>query len=160
MSGDTAKWLEFMKEGIGNVMRRLRSEGHDIIKYLNEYVSSDPLYSFIGLEVLEVGDGYAKARFPYKQEILRRGGVVNGGVIMTVIDFTIGLSVMTINDGLDQFTAELKVNFMEPLKKGPFTSEARVIRMGRHLAIGEGQIIDADGRVCAKGLGTWFVVRQ
>ncbi|WP_243666079.1 PaaI family thioesterase [Vulcanisaeta sp. JCM 16159] len=87
------------------------------------------LFNFIGLEFVEVNDGYVKAVFPYKREILRQGGMVHGGVVMTIIDTVLGTAVMTVNDGINQYTAELKVHFLEPLINGPFTVEGRVIRL-------------------------------
>jgi hypothetical protein len=36
-------------------------------------------------------------------------------MICAAIDFTGGLAVLTVNDKDDQVTAELKVNFLEPL---------------------------------------------
>ena len=89
---------------------------------------------------------------------MRWGGIVNGGVIMTVIDLAIGLAVMTVNNGYNQYTAELKVNFLQPLKEGPFTSIGRVIRKGRTLVVGEAEVFDSRNVLCAKGIGTWFIL--
>jgi hypothetical protein len=32
--------------------------------------------------------------------------------------------------------------------------------MGGRLAVAEGEVADADGRVCAKALGTWYIVKE
>ncbi len=158
-------WEEIMKAaGQVSSMKELfikaRSAGFNVAELMNKYLSSEPLFSFIGLQFVEVGDGFVKAMFPFKREILRQGGMVHGGVVMTVLDTVLGTAVMTINDGINQFTAELKVHFLEPLIKGPFTVEGRVIRAGRHLAVAEGRVHDANGKLCALGVGTWFMVKN
>ncbi|WP_084019884.1 PaaI family thioesterase [Vulcanisaeta thermophila] len=157
-------WDEILgKIGVSSMrelFRRARDYGIDTVSMMNEYLRSEPLFQLIGLEFTEIGEGFVKARFPYKREILRRGGVVHGGVIMTVIDSILGVAVMTVNDGVDQYTAELKVHFLEPLRDGPFTVEGRVIRAGRHLAVAEAEVRDSNNKLCAKGIGTWFMVKE
>jgi Uncharacterized protein, possibly involved in aromatic compounds catabolism len=127
-------WDEIIKSvgqitSIRDLFLKARAANLNVVEIMNDYLRSEPLLNFIGLEFVELGDGFVKARFPYKREILRRGGMVHGGVIMTVIDTVLGTAVMTVNDGIDQYTAELKVHFLEPLINGPFTVEGRVIRL-------------------------------
>ncbi|MEM2203635.1 MAG: PaaI family thioesterase [Sulfolobales archaeon] len=146
---------------IAQAIESLRSSGKDLAALFNEvFLAVEPVYRNIGIEVKEIGRGYAKAVFNMSENIARWGGVVNGGVIMTVIDMVIGISVMTVNDGIDQYTAELKVNFLEPLRTDPFTAIGRVIRKGGTLVVGEGEIYDGENRLCAKGIGTWFIVKR
>ncbi|GAB6945548.1 PaaI family thioesterase [Vulcanisaeta sp. JCM 14467] len=158
-------WDELIKavgpvSSIRDLFLKARSAGLNVAELMNNYLRSEPLFNFIGLEFVEVGDGFVRAVFPYKREILRKGGMVHGGVIMTVIDTVLGTAVMTVNDGVDQYTAELKVHFLEPLINGPFTVEGRVIRAGRHLAVAEAHVYDANRKLCAVGIGTWFMVRN
>ncbi|MBW9141755.1 MAG: PaaI family thioesterase, partial [Candidatus Aramenus sp.] len=91
----------------------------------------EPFFKFLGLKLLEVREGFAKLELEYKEELTRRGKVLHGGVIMSSIDYAGGIATMTVNDGVDQVTQELKVNFLEPMYKGPFTVEANVVRRGR-----------------------------
>ncbi len=147
--------------GIAQAIEAIRSSGKDPVALFNEvFLAMEPVYRNIGVELKEIGRGYARAVFDMSESITRWGGIVHGGVIMTVIDMIIGISIMTVNDGVNQYTAELKVNFLEPLRKGPFTAIGRVIRKGRTLAVGEGEIYDGENRLCAKGIGTWFIVRK
>ena len=125
---------------------------------LNEHLSSDPIASHLGLKVIEIGRGRAVTEFPYKRELTRPGGMINGGMVCTAIDYTAGMAVLTVNDRDDQVTAELKVNFLEPLKDGPFRVEAQVIRKGRTLAVVEAKVYDKNARLCAVALGTWYLI--
>ncbi len=80
-------------------------------------------------------------------------------MIMTIMDFTGGIAVASINDGDDQVTQELKVNFLEPMYKGPFSCRASILRKGYTAVIVDIELRDADGKLGAKGLGTWYIIR-
>lgn len=145
---------------IRSIFEEIRGSGLSVEEAFTRMMRAEsPLNGLVGLRVERLGDGVAELSFPMSQEIRRRGGVVHGGVIMYVLDTACGLAVMSRNDGVDQFTAELKVNFLEPLEKPPFRVVGRVVRMGGRLAVAEGEVFDGEGRLCAKALGTWYIVR-
>lgn len=156
-------WSEVVRSygGISRAIKALRSSSPDPVELINKiFTDAEPVYRYLGLRLLELGEGVARTVFPMREEITRWGGIIHGGVVMAVLDTTIGMSIMTVNDGLDQYTVELKVNFLEPLREGPFTATGRVVRIGRSIAVGEGEVHDSKGRLCAKGMGTWFLVRS
>lgn len=147
--------------GFKEIFKELREKGVRVEDYIQEFLARDSrLYDFIGLKILELKEGYAKTTFPYKKELLRFGGVIHGGVVMTVIDNAAGLAVMTVNDKNNQVTVELKVNFLEPLVHGPFTCIGRVVRAGKRIAVAEGEVYDSKGKLCAKGVGTWYLIES
>ena len=133
---------------------KVESEMQDALRWDSE------LFNTVGYEVVKVGEGRAEMTFPYSKAIGRRGVMVHGGITMFTLDNVCGIAVMTVNPGLDQVTVELKINFLEPLKKGPFTAVGNVVRAGKNLATAEGEIRDADGRLCAKGTGTWYMLKR
>jgi acyl-CoA thioesterase len=115
------------------------------------------LFRTVGFEVLKMRDGVSELRFPYSKRITRRGGIVHGGIVLYTMDTACGMAVMTVNSGTDQLSLEINVSFLAPLKKGPFTARGVVIRKGRSTAVAEGEIRDADGQLCAKALGTFYL---
>lgn len=152
LSGDGRSFKSMIEE--------IRSSGGSVEEVFTRIMwSESPLFGRLGVRLTRLGDGVAELSFPMSDEIRRRGGVVHGGMIMYVLDSVCGLAVMSLNTGQDQFTAELKVNFLEPLQKPPFRAVGRVVRMGGRMAVAEGDVFDGDGKLCAKGLGTWYIVR-
>jgi len=123
-------------------------------------IESEAVASYLGMKIIEVKDGKSKLEVPYSERICRRGGVLHGGMIMTSMDYAGGLAVASINDGIDQVTQELKVNFLEPMYKGPFTVEAKVLRKGRTAVVVEIEFKDSEGKLGAVGLGTWYIIRD
>ncbi len=144
-----------------NLFALAKKGGTDVQAEMQKAMEWDSeLWRTVGYKVVRVGDGEAELSFPYGKAITRRGGIVHGGIIMYTLDNVCGIAVMTANPGIDQVTMELKVNFLEPLKKGPFSAVGRVVRAGGTVAVAEGEIRDGDGRLCAKGMGTWFMTKR
>ena len=53
---------------------------------INEFLQGDKFALFAGVELLETGNGYAKARMEIKPMHLNGGGVCQGGAIFTLAD--------------------------------------------------------------------------
>ncbi|HLI45941.1 MAG TPA: PaaI family thioesterase [Geobacterales bacterium] len=131
------------------------------VEDINDYlVQNDPVFSYLGAKIVKITKGEVQLEIPFKKELLRRGGFLNGGMIMTAIDFAGGFAALTVNDGDEQVTQELKVNFLEPMFKGPFKVIGKVIRKGKHTIVVEIDFIDSEGKIGAKALGTWFILRN
>ncbi len=133
--------------------------GKDLAARVNEILRSDNgLYGILDFELVNLGDGTAEFTLPLTDAARRRGGVVHGGVVSYALDSACGIAVMTQNKGIDQYTVELKINFLRKLSSAPFRVVGRTIKVGSHLASAEGEIRDAEGKLCALALGTWFIV--
>jgi acyl-CoA thioesterase len=141
---------------IGN----LKASGADVEKAVQQAFENDRIFRYIGFTVDEVEPGSVRLSFPLSENTTRWGGMVHGGVVMTALDTTCGLAVMTVNPGKDQVTMELEVNFLEQLTDGPFYVQGKVIRSGRTAIVAEGEIRDSKDALCAKGIGTWLVLNS
>lgn len=118
----------------------------------------EPVLRRIGYRLVRLEPGYAEAVFEHTEDARRTGGILHGGVVMLALDETMGMAVLTTNDGRDQVTVELKVNFLEPGRAGPYAVVGRVVRRGRTLAVAEGEVREGD-RLLARALGTWYIMR-
>jgi len=144
-----------------NLFAMARKGGADAVAEIQKAMSLDSeLFGKMGFRVEKVAKGKAELSFPFSRAAGRRGGIVHGGIIMYSLDNACGLAVMTVNPGVDQLTIDLKVSFLEPLKKAPFRAIGRVLRAGGTVAVAEGEVRDAAGRLCAKSLGTWYMLKK
>ncbi len=115
----------------------------------------------IGEEVVRGEKGETTVRLPVRPFVLNRSGVVHGGVICTLMDEAIGWAAYnSLGEGGQVVTAELKINFLEAAASGILTGHGRVIRQGKHLIVGQGNILDQEGTLLAHGLGTWMIVNS
>ena len=91
-----------------------------------------------GPELIALGEGTATARLVVEPRHLRPGGYVSGPTQMTMADtvtyaaiFTrIGIAPMTV-------TTSLNMSFLRPLIAPVVLAEARLIKLGRTLAVAE-----------------------
>lgn len=114
---------------------------------------------YLGMQTKWI-DGGAEVRLDIKEQTLNRGGIVHGGVICSLVDQAIGAAVkFALGKGGRAVTVELKVNFLAPTTTGTLIATGRLIREGQHLLVGEAEVLDQDGRMIAKGLGTWAIIQ-
>jgi uncharacterized protein (TIGR00369 family) len=145
--------------GFSGLFTKLRNDGVNVEAEIERFFKTESgLFAIAKFSVKKVGDGYAELSFPFSQEIARHGGIVHGGMVSFALDNVGGLAVMSKNSGIEQVTLELKINFLEPLRKGPYSARGEVIRHGRVTSVAEAEVRDADGKLCAKALGTWYMI--
>ena len=95
--------------------------------------------------------GWIKTGFDPKPEFLNPSGNIQGGFISAMLDDTLGPSILIKTRGkLIGPTIDLHTHFLSPLKLGSVTAEGRVTKLGQRIAFTEGQLYDADGKLCAR----------
>ncbi|BDC19478.1 PaaI family thioesterase [Acidianus sp. HS-5] len=119
----------------------------------NEY-----LFSFLDIKILKMENGYCEMMMPFKKEFTRLGNILHGGIIMALIDYAGAIAVLSINKKTNQFTQELKINFLEPMTEGPFYCKGKVIKItDDNVAVVSIEFYDSKGKLGAKALGTWYM---
>ncbi len=127
---------------------------------LASIIQGDPFLGSLDVHVIEAEGGHAKLMLPESDRVLRHGGIVNGGAICTLMDAAGGTATATVNPGKNQVTIEIKVNFLEPVKKGDMYCTANVVRAGKNIVVVEMSLTDSNGKLCARGIGTWMVLYE
>ena len=88
-------------------------------------------------------------------------GSVHGGVFATLLDSAVGCAVHSmLPAGVGYTTLELKVNFLKALtvRSGLVRCEGQVISLGRQVALAEGRIVDAAGKLYAHATTTCLLL--
>ena len=77
---------------------------------------------------------------------------VHGGITATLLDSVMGCAVhSTLLKGRGYTTLEIKVNYLRAITDatGEVTAEGRIVHSGRQVAVAEGTLVDARGRIYA-----------
>ena len=99
--------------------------------------------------------GTTSLRFDVDGGVANQLGAVQGGTVATMLDACIGIAGAAHSGGvLAMPLAELNVNFVRPAQPGVIHGTGVVTRLGRKVGFIEGTLVDADGRVLARGTGT------
>ncbi len=90
---------------------------------------------------------------------LNAGGVAHGGLHATMLDTALGGAlVSSLNKNEWCATAQLDISYINAAYKGvKLTAIGKVLRRGKTLAHCEGILSDPDGKIIAKGKGTWII---
>lgn len=85
-------------------------------------------------------------------------GVAQGGAIYTLADVAIGFSILQdVEEGQKVLTLELKVNFIEKGQGSRLIASPIILRRGRSTVVSECAVMDEQGRLVAKALGTFYI---
>lgn len=86
--------------------------------------------------VTSVEPGRVRMVAPYREGLLRPGGVISGPVLMSLADSAAYVLVLAhIGDQLMAVTSQLNMTFLRGAKPGDLHAEAEMLRLGRRLAV-------------------------
>jgi uncharacterized protein (TIGR00369 family) len=99
-----------------------------------------------GIQAERLESGVANVRALYDSQFLRPGGTLSGPLMMALADYAVYAAVLT-RIGLVEMavTSSLNINFLTKATPGDLIAEARIIKLGKQLAVGEVDI-RADAR--------------
>ena len=105
---------------------------------------------FLGIEVEEVRQDYARMRLPYRPEFRQPAGVVHGGVVASVLDTVVVPAVGSAYDDVRRlFTIDMQVRFLAPVVEEDIVAEGWVVQRGRQIVYCDAEARTASGTVAA-----------
>jgi 1,4-dihydroxy-2-naphthoyl-CoA hydrolase len=116
-----------------------------IVEGLNER-GTGRLPGLIGLDVLEVGEGWLATRLELRDELLAPNGYLHAATIVALADTSCGYGTfVSLPEGAEGFTTiELKTNFLGTKLAGVITCEARLAHGGRTTQVWDATVADDD----------------
>jgi uncharacterized protein (TIGR00369 family) len=91
-----------------------------------------------GVSIEEVWHGGALVRQAYRQEFIRPGGTISGPTMMALADFAMYVAVLAAIGPVPlAVTTNLNINFLRKPAEGDLLAEAKLMKIGKRLAVGE-----------------------
>ncbi len=104
-----------------------------------------PFAQAMGPEVVELAPERTVVRLPYKSDFLRPGGTIGGPLLMALADLALYGAVMAaLGPVVQAVTANLTINFLRLPPPGDVVAHARLIKVGRRLAVGTVELFSAN----------------
>jgi acyl-CoA thioesterase len=120
-----------------------------------ELAKNTPYYKHLGIEIVELGEGFAKLMLTFKDYLTHPFGYFHGGAIASLADSTGINSVLTIlNNDEKAVTLEMKINYLVPVKDSIIYAEGKVIHKGKKFAVSDVDVRGDDGQLIAKAIVT------
>ncbi len=131
------------------------SSGADRIR---QWLSASPFAGHLGMRLVRLEPDLAEIVMPFNECLATAGDVVHGGAISSLIDSAATVaawSAAEVPGNARGATVGLTVAFVAAARGRDLTATARVVRRGRSLCFCDVDVVDADGRLVAKGLVTY-----
>lgn len=115
-----------------------------------------PFAQFLGMEILEAGDGRAVGRLELAEEHTSNpeSGIAHGGVPYALADTVAGAAVSTLNEGVTP-TVDMRIDYLRPSVGSELRAAAEVVRNGNNVATVEVEVTNDAGDVVARARGTF-----
>jgi len=114
-----------------------------------------------GLSIEEIWHGGAQVRQAYREDFIRPGGTISGPTMMALADFAMYVAVLaSIGPVPLAVTTNLSINFLRKPGAADLLAEARLMKLGKRLAVGEVAIRSAGGvELVAHATSTYSIPR-
>ena len=126
----------------------------EMFEKLHPLSARNPFLHFMGMELLDAGEGWVKMKIAFRPEFLQPF-TVHGGAIYSLADAAAAHALMTLILP-DQYptTVEQRINFLKAVKDWDVFCESKIIHLGKTLAYAEATMTTADGTLVAKSTAT------
>ena len=114
---------------------------------LLEFFKKDRFAANAGAELLEIKEGYGRARMLITPEHLNGGGVCQGGAIFTLADLAFAAAVNS--HGVLTFSTSSNITYFKSVSQGYLYAEAREIVNHHRMPYAEVRVIDEAGELVA-----------
>ena len=115
----------------------------------------------LGIEFVEPGNGYMRARLTIEEKHMAPNGYLHAGTVVGFADSACGYGcILNLPEGATGFTTiELKTNFLRSALEGTIECEARMVHGGRTTQLWDATVTDAVGKTLALFRCTQLVLR-
>jgi len=114
---------------------------------LKDFFLHDEFARQNGIEIIDIGKGYARTQVHIEPRHLNAGGGVQGGVLFTLAD--LAFAAATNSHGTLTVTTTANITFVRGAKAGIITAEAHELVNHRHLPFCEVHVTDESGNLLA-----------
>ena len=121
-----------------------------------------PIHKFLGVELLEIREGYAKVKVPFREEVIGdfRKRKWHGGIIATVMDSVGGIAGAThFTSFKDKMaTIDLRIDYLKGAEASAIIVEGEIVRLGQRILVTRMRAYQENSdELISEGKGVYFV---
>ena len=121
--------------------------------------SIGPLAEQLHITNAGANDGRAVYRLEVQPELLNPHGVLHGGAVYVMVDYSMGGAVMSVlSPGDTTATIEIKISYLAAVRGGVLTAATEIIKQGRRVIFLESKVTDEAGKLVATASGSFAVI--
>ncbi|MCP4006357.1 MAG: PaaI family thioesterase [bacterium] len=132
---------------------------------LLDFAADFPFFNHMGLEVEDIGPGFARVSVELVDHLQNPNGQMHGGVIATLVDMSI-TQAMLMTDTYQRVretrglmtNVDLRMKYLRAVGAGRATVESRIVHEGRRVVHAASTVTDDRGKTVALGDATLMIV--
>jgi acyl-CoA thioesterase len=138
------------------MVRLVKPLAAEVEAHLRERLANNPVINFLGVQVPELGEGFARFALNVRRDFLNSQGFLQGGILAALADEAVAYALFSlVPEGEMISTVEMKINFLAPVQQGTIEALAHITKRGRTISLGEVEVTQGD-RLIAKALCTYI----
>ena len=125
------------------------------VDVVNQMIEMDLFSQWLGIDIIEIKEGYSKTKMTIRKEMINGLGVVHGGVTFSLADSTFAFACNNRNNL--SLALDTSINFLKPVHVGDVLfAEANEIHNGRSTGLYQVTVSKQEKQVVAIFKGTCF----
>ncbi len=125
---------------------------------LHDYFERDGFARLLGIELVEIAPGFARARMTLRPELHNNLNIAHGGAIFSLAD--VAFAAASNSHGTVAVGISTSMSFLNAVSEGVLTAEATEVARGHKLATYDIRVTDAAGTLVAVMQGTVYRKRE
>lgn len=125
------------------------------IAVVNQMMRDDLFSQWLGIEIIQVKEGYAKTKMTVRKEMINGLGIVHGGIAFSLADSTFAFACNNRNNL--SVALDTSINFLKPIQVGDvIIAEAKEMHNGRSTGLYQVTVSNQNEHVVALFKGICF----
>ena len=130
-----------------------------LLEECQEILKQNPFASLLEVELLEVSEGFVRAKIPFQEKIQNIYGDFHGGALYTAADTLCGIAASTY--GYYVTTVNGSIQYLKAGRNTEYVMcEGKVIKPGKNISVVEFQITDQRGMLLNTGTFNFYNLKK
>ena len=122
---------------------------------VSHMMANDLFSQFLGIEILDVKEGYSKIKMTVRKEMINGFGIVHGGIAFALSDSAFAFACN--NRNVLSVALDTSINFLKPVNVGDIlTAEAKELHNGKSTGLYQVTVTNQHNHTVALFKGTCF----
>lgn len=130
-----------------------------LLEECQEILNQNPFASLLEIELLEVSEGFVRAKIPFQEKMQNIYGDFHGGALYTAADTLCGIAASTY--GYYVTTVNGSIQYLKAGRNTEYVMcEGKVIKPGKNISVVEFQITDQRGMLLNTGTFHFYNLKK
>ncbi len=118
-----------------------------------------PFFKYIGFDIIAFEEDRVILKLDIREDFLNSNDTLHGGIYASMIDQVLAMFIRAKTQA-SCATINLNINYLAPISAGTVYATGRIVQLGYRITQAEGEIYTGDGKVLAKGIGSFKIIRD